>query len=174
MGGQEGIRLDGELANLSGELFDRVACSTPVLPPVVDLRDSVGAFEVGAAPVGRPPRVRTAWTMAALGVAAMIGTLAVQAQKAPAMAKAQSFVRPGVTLAVAKVAAALPAKSEEATPAAKVAAATPKAATKATKHPARVVRSSAKAAAVPAGPPSDFPDVPLSAAPGRTPSDSAG
>lgn len=91
---QERIIVDGELIKLSGALFDRVSGASPGFSPE-DSRDSLSAIEVEVLEGATPTRVRRAWTMALIGVAAMVGTLAAQVHQGPAVAKAHPVVRAG-------------------------------------------------------------------------------
>jgi hypothetical protein len=162
--------IDTEIVHLSAGLFDTLACSAPVLPRI-DPRDSLSAIEVEVEvePAGKPPRVRTAWTMAAISIAAMAVTLAVQARKAPVTLEAPPSLRPGAEVTMV---AAPPAPATEARPAqseTRVKAPASPASDAAAKAPRRAPRAPArkplptKAASLPAGPPGDFPPVPLAA-----------
>jgi hypothetical protein len=166
MGTQE-RSIDNELAYLSAGLFDTVACSAPVLPQI-DPRDSLSAIEVEVAPAGKAPRVRTAWTMAAIGVAVMVGTLAAQAQKTPTAEQGPLSARPGAKSEMVAVRAVLPVErrsAESAAPAkaptVAVHAAASEAPRKVAPTPARAPLPRPKAVSLPPGPPADFPPVPL-------------
>jgi hypothetical protein len=74
--------LGSELVHSSGGVFDQVARAALLLPRS-EHRDSLGPFAVEVAPIGDPPRIRIAWTMAAIGAVAMAFILAAHAKKAP-------------------------------------------------------------------------------------------
>lgn len=157
--------LDNDLVYLGAGLFDTIACTAPILESV-DPRDSLSAIEVEVAPVGKPPRVRAAWTMAAIGLAAMVGTLASQARQSPTAVQLPKFVRPGAQVAMVEDRAAMPAERRAAaseTPAKPPTAAADGAAVKAPRKSTKAPRPASKAASLPPGPPADFPPVPLAA-----------
>jgi hypothetical protein len=163
--------LDNDLVHLSAGLFDTIACTAPILESI-DPRDSLSAIEVEVAPVGKPPRVRAAWTMAAIGLAAMVGTLASQVRHSPTAVQTPQVVRPGAPVAMVEGRAAMPAERRPATTEATVKApiaatdgAAKKALRKVAPTPARAPLPAPKAASLPPGPPADFPPVPLAAPP---------
>jgi hypothetical protein len=162
--------IDSEIVHLSAGLFDTLACSAPVLPRV-DPHDSLSAIEVEVTRASKLPRVKTAWTMAAIGIAALVGTLTVQARQASTAAEAPSSLKPGAQVTMVAAPPAPPAETRPAASETAASAATSPASDAAEKAPRRISRAPArkplppKAASLPSGPPSDFPPVSL-AAPG--------